>query len=190
MIASTALKLLRLKQEYFFLGHPVYIYTVAFWLTKCQRSARYHIDRANSIVFTSKSLPLQPVSSERNHEVADKFGKMSCLNVYGRKRGRVGVKQCMHSFHSFDCVLSVFFFDDYMSKLFPIFYLAKFCLFLSFKIQSFSSKHKLHLFYPPVYEIDCFNTDQVMSKSCLLYFSIQIYFQSSVSFEYLLWLKD
>ena len=30
-----------------------------------------------------------------------KFRKMSCcLNVYGRrKRGRVGVKQCMHSFH-------------------------------------------------------------------------------------------
>ncbi len=33
-------------------------------------SARYHIDRANSIVFTSKRLPLQPVSSERNHQVA------------------------------------------------------------------------------------------------------------------------
>ncbi len=31
------------------------------------KSARYHIDRANSIVFTSKRLPLQPVSSERNH---------------------------------------------------------------------------------------------------------------------------
>ena len=57
-------------------------------------------------------------------------------------------------------------------------------------MQSFSSKHKLHLFDPPVYEIDCFNTDQVMSKSCLLSFSFQIYFESSVSFEYLLWLKD
>ncbi len=64
------------------------------------KSARYHIDRANSIVFTSKRLPLQPVSSERNHQVADKFRKVSCLNVYGRKRGRVGVKQCMHSFHN------------------------------------------------------------------------------------------
>ncbi len=52
------------------------------------KSARYHIDRANSIVFTSKRLPLQPVSSERNHQVADKFRKVSCLNVYGRKRGR------------------------------------------------------------------------------------------------------
>ncbi len=70
------------------------------------------------------------------------------------------------------------------------FLFSKFCLFLSFKIQSFSSKHKLHLFDPPVYEIYCFNTDQVMSKSCLLSFSFQIYFESSVSFEYLLWLKD
>ncbi len=35
-----------------------------------------------SIVFTSKRLPLQPVSSERNHQVADKFRKVSCLNVY------------------------------------------------------------------------------------------------------------
>ena len=40
---------------------------------------------------------------------------MSCLNVYGRKRGLFS--------HSLDCLLSVFF-DDYMSKLFPIFYLA------------------------------------------------------------------
>ncbi len=141
------------------------------------------------IVFTSKRLPLQPVSSERNHQVANKFRKVSCLNVYGRKRGRVGVKQCMHSFHSLDCLLSVFF-DDYMSKTISDFLFSKFCLFLSFKIQSFSSKHKLHLFDPPVYEIDYFNTDQVMSKSCLLSFSFQIYFESSVSFEYLLWLKD
>ena len=29
-----------------------------------------------------------------------------------------------------------------------------------------------------------------MSKSCLLSFSFQIYFERSVSFEYLLWLKD
>ncbi len=48
------------------------------------KSARCHIDRANSIVFTSKRLPLQPVSSERNHQVADKFRKVSCLNVYCR----------------------------------------------------------------------------------------------------------
>ncbi len=42
--------------------------------------------------------------------------------------GNVGVKQCMHSFQSLDCLLSVFF-DDYMSKLFPIFYLANFVCF-------------------------------------------------------------
>ncbi len=33
------------------------------------KSARYHIDRANSIVFIpQKRLPLQPVSSERNDD--------------------------------------------------------------------------------------------------------------------------
>ena len=134
-------------------------------------------------------MPLQPVSSERNHQVADKFRKVSCLNVYGRKRGRVGVKQCMHSFHSLDCLLSVFS-GDYMSKLFPIFYLANFVCFYPSKYKAFPPNNKLHLFDPPVYEIDCFSTDQVMSKSCLLSFSFQIYFESSVSFEYLLWLKD
>ncbi len=83
-------------------------------------------------------MPLQPVSSERNHQVADKFRKVGCLNVYGRKRGRVGVKQCMHSFHSLDCLLSVFF-DDYMSKLFPIFYLANFVCFYPSKYKVFGS---------------------------------------------------
>ncbi len=102
-------------------------------VNRMPKSARYHIDRANSIVFTSKRLPLQPVSSERNHQVADKFRKMSCLNVYRRKRGRVGVKQCMHSL---DCLLSVFF-DDYMSKLFPIFYLANFVCFYPSKYKAF-----------------------------------------------------
>ncbi len=76
------------------------------------------------------------ISSERNHQVADKFRKMSCLNVYGRKRGRVGVKQCMHSFHSLDCLLSVFF-DDYMLKLYPIFYLANFVCFYPSKFKTF-----------------------------------------------------
>ncbi len=87
------------------LGHRMYDSVL---VNEMPKSARYHIDRANSIVFTSKRLPLQPVSSERNHQVADKFRKVSCLNVYGRKRGRVGVKQCMHSFHSLDCLLSFF----------------------------------------------------------------------------------
>ncbi len=50
--------------------------------------------------------------------------------------GNVGVKQCMHSFHSLDCLLSVFF-DDYMSKLFPIFYLANFVCFYPSKYKAF-----------------------------------------------------
>ncbi len=94
----------------------IYIYIYSFYLKKV----------------TSKRLPLQPVSSERNHQVADKFRKMSRSNVYGRKGeracGHVGVKQCMHSFHSLDCLSGVSFYD-YMSKLFPIFYLANFVCF-------------------------------------------------------------
>ena len=46
----------------------IYIYIYGSVLVnEMPKSARYHIDRANSIVFTSKRLPLQPVSSERNH---------------------------------------------------------------------------------------------------------------------------
>ena len=90
----------------------IYIYIYIYGnvlVNEMPKSARYHIDRANTIVFTSKRLPLHPVSSERNHQVANKFRKMSCLDVYSGKRGRVGVKQCMHSFHSLDRLLSVFF---------------------------------------------------------------------------------
>ncbi len=68
--------------------------------------------------------------------MTDKFGKMSCLNVYGRKRGRVGVKQFMHPFHSLDCLLGISFYD-YMSKLFPIFYLANFVCFYPSKYKAF-----------------------------------------------------
>ncbi len=79
----------------------IYIYIYGSVLVnEMPKSARYHIDRANSIVFTSKRLPLQPVSSERNHQVADKFRKVSCLNVYGRKRGRCE-RQTMHAFLPF-----------------------------------------------------------------------------------------
>ncbi len=124
------------------------------------------------IVFTSKRLP-----SERNHQVADKFRKVCCLNVYGWKRGRVGVKQCMHSFHSLDCLLSVFF-DDV--ETISDFLFRKFCLFLSFKIQSFSSKHKLHLFDPPVYEIDCFNISDETSCSGNLFEVKTILFALSI----------
>ncbi len=49
----------------------MYIYILfGYLVNEMPKSARYHIDRANSIVFTSKRLPLQPVSSERNHQVA------------------------------------------------------------------------------------------------------------------------
>ena len=37
------------------------------------------------------------------------------MNVYGRKRGRVGVKQYMHSFHYCRCLLGISFYA-YMSK--------------------------------------------------------------------------
>ncbi len=52
-------------------GMYIYIYGSVL-VNEMPKSARYHIDRANSIVFTSKRLPLQPVSSERNHQVVVK----------------------------------------------------------------------------------------------------------------------
>ncbi len=51
------------------------------------------------------------------------------------------------------------------------FLFSKFCLFLSCKIQSFSSNYR---FDPPIYEIDCFNTDQVMSNP-VYYLSVSKY---------------
>ncbi len=53
----------------------LYIYRSVL-VNEMPKSARYHIDRANSIVFTSKRLPLQPVSSKRNHQVADDSSRM------------------------------------------------------------------------------------------------------------------
>ncbi len=44
----------------------IYIYSSVL-VNEMPKSARYYIGRANSIVFTSKRLSLQPVSSERNH---------------------------------------------------------------------------------------------------------------------------
>jgi hypothetical protein len=49
-------------------------------------SARYHIDGADIVV-----------QSQRNRQLTE----VGCVNVYGRKRGRVGVKQHMHSFHCY-----------------------------------------------------------------------------------------
>ena len=40
--------------------------------------------------------------------------------------------------------------------------LSKLSLFMSFKMQNFSSKHKLQRFDPPVYEIACFKIDHLM----------------------------
>ncbi len=53
---------------YMYIYVYIYIYIYGSVLVnEMPKSARYHIDRANSIVFTSKRLPLQPASSERNH---------------------------------------------------------------------------------------------------------------------------
>ncbi len=56
----------RAKDDVILIDNYVFIFSVL--VNKMPKSARYHIDRANSIVFTSKRLPLQPVSSERNHQ--------------------------------------------------------------------------------------------------------------------------
>ncbi len=86
------------------------------------------------------------------------------LNVYGRKRGRVGVKQCMHSL---DCFLGVFSMIT-CGNYFRFFIYSTFCLFLSFKIQSFSCKHKLHLFYPRLQIWQGLQFWQKFSKSLVL----------------------
>ena len=59
-------------------------------------------------------------------------------------------------------------------------------LLVSLKILIFFSEHKLHLFDPPVYEIEFFSIDHFMVKSVLFSFKCQIYFESSVSFGYFL----
>jgi hypothetical protein len=86
-----------------------------------------------------KKVPPQPVSSKRNHQVADKSRKVCCLNslnVYCRKRGRVGVKQCMHP--------SIF-----RMKLFLIFYLANVVCFYLSKYKAFLQNiHYIFLFLP------------------------------------------
>ena len=70
-----------------------------FLFTECQPiSARYHIDR----------LPQQPVSSKRNHHVANKVRKVGCLMF---TVGNVGVKQYMHSFHCYHCLIEISFYD-------------------------------------------------------------------------------
>jgi hypothetical protein len=72
--------------------------------------------------------PQQPVSSKRNHLVhgwqPDKCEKMSCLNVYCRKRGRMGVKQM----HAFLPLLTLFTIGIYCVNYFR-FFVSKNCLF-------------------------------------------------------------
>ena len=47
-------------------------------------------------------------------------------------------------------------------------------------MHSFSSKHKLHIFDPPEYELACFMIDHVMVKSSFFSLSFQMCFESSV----------
>ena len=49
-----------------------------------------------------------------------------------------------------------------LAENFASFILSKLSLFKSFKMQNFSSKHKLQRFDPPVYEIACFKIDNLM----------------------------
>ncbi len=115
--------------------------------------------------------------------MADKFRKVSCLNVYGRKRGRPN--------NAYMTSIRFIYMSIYITI--PIFYLANFDLLLSFKIQSYFSKHKLHLFDPPVYEIDCFNTDNIcrypvyylsVSNIFPIYFSFLLYYTNIFQLSY------
>ena len=99
--------------------------------------------------------------------------------------GKVSVWACgcqtMHAFLAFLRLFIRCFFLWLHVETISDFLFGKFCLFLSFKIQSFSSEHKLHLFDPPVYEIDCFNTDQVIK---FLKRSLIVNFIWSTSFRF------
>ena len=79
------------------------------------------------------------------------------------KRGRVGV-ETMQAF--LECLGLFTFSVLLMLNLFLC--LSKSC-FSAFIMQSFSSKHKLHLFDPPEYELACFRIDHVMVKFCFLF---------------------
>ena len=123
-------------------------------------------------------------------QVADKFRKMSLLNVYGRKRGRVGVKQCMQ-FLPFLKLFVRFFFDDYMSKLFPIFYLANFVCFYPSKYKAFPPNINYIFFILPYTKYIVL----ILTKLCrnpVYYLSVSKYISKVLchAFEYLLCLKD
>ena len=113
-----------------------------------------------------EDLPQQSGSSKKNLQVVDKFRKTCELFLCSKnKRGRMGVQiPCIPFFvRWFTCNLFLCWQAETLSDLL----LSKYLLF-SFKIMSFSSKHKLHLFYPPVYEIEFFSSDHFMVKSVLL----------------------
>ena len=107
-----------------------------------------------------KDLPLQSVSSKKNLQVVDKFRKTCELFLCSKnKRGRVGVQiPCIPFFvRWFTWNLFLLLQAETISDLL----LSKYLLF-SFKMLSFPSKHKLHLFDPPVYEIEFFIIDHFM----------------------------
>ena len=61
------------------------------------------------------------------------------------------------------------YFRSFVEQIFTLF----------FQNTEFFSKYKLHLFDPPVYEIECFIIDHFMGKSALFSFKCQTYFESS-----------
>ena len=107
-----------------------------------------------------KDLPLQSVSSKKNLQVVDKFRKTCELFLCSKnKRGRVGVQiPCIPFFvRWFTWNLFLWWQAETISDLL----LSKYILF-SFKMLNFSSKHKLSLCDPPVYEIEFFIIDHFM----------------------------
>ena len=89
------------------------------------------------------------------------------------KRGRVGVEtmqaflECLGLF-TFSVLLMLNLFLCLQVETSSDLLLSKSC-FSAFIMQSFSSKHKLHLFDPPEYELACFRIDHVMVKFCFLF---------------------
>ena len=110
----------------------IYIYDSVL-VNEMPKSARYHIDRANSIVFTSKRLPQQPVSSERNHQernhetgcCGNLFEVKTIIYIYiyiyifffffllgGGGGGGAGIE--IHGQKSRTCIYSLFFSHTYL----------------------------------------------------------------------------
>ena len=92
------------------------------------------------------------------------------------KRGRVSV-ETMQAFleffglFTFSVLLMLNLFLRLQIETSSDLLLSKNC-FCAFIVQSFSSKHKLHLFEPPEYGFACYRIDHVMVKFC--YFFLEI----------------